>query len=510
MFTDKIEKSEGQGGGKKSIAVDIVNVLEELITAFLLTLLIVVFLIRPYIIPTGSMADTLKGAHFRLRCLQCGWRYEVNFMPREYGLRDNVIPGGKVRLGHSRCPNCGHYQLNDRMVRITKGDKILAVKCIYQFFEPNQWDVVVFKSPLEPKINFIKRLAARPGETVEIIDGDVYINGRISRKPQNIQDELWMPVYDNDYQPVRPLSGVFNGHIWKQPFDVDNSRWAVDKNDPTKFVLNTDTGQISTLVYDSSIGNDFRATYAYDDVRMYHLMPYCSDLKLRLQVEPEFDGTIGIALSKYGHVYKAWVDSSGAMVIAAANDEGGNFELARKHIDISSVKNDTLIEFANVDHELIFKVGDERLVHDLGREPDVTGERRTDISPQAKIFGTGNLVVSHVAIFRDIHYTKGMNRDGSEDTTASEGNPLTLGEDEFFVLGDNSPASLDGRLWDREGTGNNGVSYRMGVVPREYLIGKAVVVFWPSGFRPVEGFPFALIPNIGKMRVIYGGEKQLK
>jgi hypothetical protein len=50
----------------------------------------------------------------------------------------------------------------------------------------------------------------------------------------------------------------------------------------------------------------------------------------------------------------------------------------------------------------------------------------------------------------------------------------------------------------------------MGVVPREYLIGKAVVVFWPSGFRPVDGFPFALIPNIGKMRVIYGGEKQLK
>lgn len=510
MFTDKTEEAEVQGGGKRRIVAELANVTEEIITALILALLLVVFLARPYIIPTGSMADTLKGAHFRLRCLQCGYDYDVNFMPRDYGLRGDVPPRFKIRLGRSRCPNCGFYQLSDRLVRVSKGDKIVAAKCIYQFFEPNQWDVVVFKSPVEPKVNFIKRLVARPGETVEIVDGDVYIDGQISRKPKKVQDELWMPIYNNDYQPVKPLTGVFNGHIWKQPFDVDNSRWSVDKNDPTQFVLNAGGEQISTLVYDTSMGNDFRATYAYDDMRMYQFRPYCSDLKLRLQINSEFYGTkIGIALSKYGVTYKGWVDS-GDMVISKVSKENGAEELIRKSVVnyIQVRKASTLIEFANVDHQLVLNVGSERLVYDLGTDSDAAGERKTDISPQAKIFGAGELVISHVAIFRDIHYLDNMPRNGSPDITASEGNPLTLGEDEFFVLGDNSPASLDGRLWDREGIGNNGVSYRMGIVPREYLVGKAIAVFWPSGYRPVEQLPFALIPNIGKIRVIYGGQKQ--
>ncbi len=506
MFSDKIETGVSKEGGKKSIAAEVVNVAEELITAFLLTLLIVVFLIRPYIIPTGSMADTLKGAHFRLRCLQCGYPYDVNFSPRDYNLPENFIPRGKIRLGRSRCPNCGFHQSGGRAVKVTKGDKILAAKCIYQFIEPKHWDVVVFKSPLSPKINFIKRLAGRPGETVEIIDGDVYINGLVSRKPKKIQSEMWMPIYDNDYQPVKPMDGVFNGHIWKQPFDVDNSRWSVDKNDPTRFVLKSGTGEVSTLVYDSSIGNDFRAGYAYNDVRMHRSMPYCSDLKMRFHVDSPGDRIVGIALGKYGVVYKGRVDF-GEMVISRVSGENGEEELARKPIDLALAKKNLLVEFANIDHELVFNVGDERLVYDLGREAGAAGERRVDISPQAKIFGSGELEVRHVAIFRDIHYISRMARNGTQAMTASEGNPITLGEDEFFVLGDNSPASLDGRLWNREGIGNNDVLYRKGVVPREYLIGKAFVVFWPSGFRPVEGFPFALIPNIGKMRVIYGGEK---
>ena len=100
----------------------------------------------------------------------------------------------------------------------SSGDRILVLKCIYQFEEPKQWDVVVFKNPLDPTENYIKRLVGRPGETVEIIDGDVYINGQISRKPAKVQEELWMPVYDNDYQPARQDEPTFNGHKWQQPF----------------------------------------------------------------------------------------------------------------------------------------------------------------------------------------------------------------------------------------------------------------------------------------------------
>ena len=56
------------------------------------------------------------------------------------------------------------------------------------------------------------------------------------------------------------------------------------------------------------------------------------------------------------------------------------------------------------------------------------------------------------------------------------------------------------------GTANKGIEpYRAGIVPRDYLVGKALFVYWPSGFRPFDQFPFGIIPNVGHMRFIYGG-----
>ncbi len=48
------------------------HTLEWLITAFAGTLVFIFFVMQVYRIPTGSMAETLRGAHFRMRCQQCG------------------------------------------------------------------------------------------------------------------------------------------------------------------------------------------------------------------------------------------------------------------------------------------------------------------------------------------------------------------------------------------------------------------------------------------------------
>jgi signal peptidase I len=57
-------------------------------------------------------------------------------------------------------------------------------------------------------------------------------------------------------------------------------------------------------------------------------------------------------------------------------------------------------------------------------------------------------------------------------------NRLVLGEDEFLMLGDNSPRSLDGRLW-----GNLRGDVHRHAVPRSALVGKALLIFWPHGLR---------------------------
>ncbi len=522
-MSDKTEKTNLYkiAQRRKDRATEIANTFEWLIIAFILAFVFRAFIMEAFRIPTGSMADTLKGTHFRLRCPQCGYKYDYGFIGRYFGFQreDYIPPSGNLgRLYPSRCPNCGHYQPTGGTMPVANGDRILVLKCIYQFVEPRRWDVIVFKNPLEPSINYIKRLIGLPGEEMEIIDGDVYINRQICRKPPKVQDELWMPVYDNDYQPVRPREPLtrfgFNDHFWQQPFrNITGSKWIINnENHPTIFYLDSPTDEIHSFFYDTSVGNDFRATYAYDDIREYKYMPYCSDLMVRFYADSmQPQGQIGAEISKYETHYKAWVDfnNEGEMVITKTEKDGKITELGRKSIEPPNINEPTLVKLVNVDHQLIFQFGSENLIRDLGLDPNDAGKRKTDLQPQVKIFGSGKLALSHIAIFRDIHYTAKKFANSPKQGRAIEGAPFTLKENEFFVLGDNSPCSEDCRWWSDEGVANRGLGhYRAGIVPRDYLIGKALFVYWPQGFKLFAKEPLGVIPNVGQMRFIYGGSSK--
>ena len=537
MSTGKKEKTDSSKADRKrkDRAADVANTFEWLITAFVLAFVFRAFIMEAFRIPTGSMADTLKGAHFRLCCQQCGCRYDHGFPTRN----DDFIPPGNVPLPVTRCPNCGYYwppnyPMAAAQMPVANGDRILVLKCIYQFLNPKRWDIIVFKNPLDPTENYIKRLIGLPKEKVEIIDGDIYINDRISRKPPKVQDGLWTLIYDNDYQPVRPREGSFNGHPWRQPFKNESgSKWINgDKDNPTLFHLDSPADQINTLVFNTSNGKDFKATYAYNDVdvRREEHLPFCSDLMVRFYcrwARPQ--GRIGIALSKYQTNYKAWIDLKGEMVITRSSKGGKTTDLAR--MGPVPISESGLVKFANVDHQLIFEFGSKKLTYNLGSEPGDAGPINTDTEPQVKIFGAGKLTLSHIAIFRDIHYTRYRLGNNHKPGRATQDNPFTLAEDEFFVLGDNSPNSEDSRWWSREGMANNGLSYREGIVPRDYLVGKALFVYWPSGFEfpwpksfktflskhsrynrlsTVAHWMVSLrwIPNVGQMRFIYGGSSK--
>jgi len=486
---------------KKPMAYRIAETLESLITVVIWALLLITFVIRSFIIPTGSMADTLMGAHFKIRCSQCGYYYDYGFVPENYKLPANAVPAGKIGAPATWCPNCGYFE-PPQAREVSKGDKILVLKTIYQFEQPKRWDVIVFKNPQEPKIDYIKRLIGKPGEKIEIIDGDVYINDKIARKPKKIQDELWMPIYNNDFQPIEPQWPQFNGHRWHQPFrNFQGSNWQASEDSPAMFTLQSAGKKLNKLFYDSSLGNDFRVAYEYNKIGLNKKQPFCSDIKLRYFANTGQESVFGVELGKYGRIYRATVDTNGIMTISELRGDDVEI-LAQETCEIDFSKS-LLVEFVNVDHILTFKAGKAKLQHDLGVNASDAGTINPEIEPQATIIGTGRLRVSRIAIFRDIHYT-GANTGG----TGVEGNPITLEEGQFFVLGDNSPNSLDSRFWENEGIGNNEIRYAKGVVPEEYLVGKAMVVFWPSGFRPFARFPFRLIPDAGKVRFIYGGSSR--
>lgn len=63
------------------------------------------------------------------------------------------------------------------------GDRIIVNKFIYRFTKPQRGDIMVFKFPLDPKRDFIKRVIGLPGDIVEIKDSNLYINGKQIKEP---------------------------------------------------------------------------------------------------------------------------------------------------------------------------------------------------------------------------------------------------------------------------------------------------------------------------------------
>lgn len=60
---------------------------------------------------------------------------------------------------------------------LSDGDQLIVDKISYRLREPERYDIVVFPYRYEENTFYIKRIIGLPGETVQITDGYVYING---------------------------------------------------------------------------------------------------------------------------------------------------------------------------------------------------------------------------------------------------------------------------------------------------------------------------------------------
>ncbi len=108
---------------------------------------------------------------------------------------------------------------------IMVGDRIFGNRLAYINEEPERFDIVIFRPPGDESKLYIKRVIGLPGEKVEVIDGEVYIND--AREP--LDDSFVAEMPKGDAGPyVVPLDCYFmmgdnrnhseDSRFWEQPF----------------------------------------------------------------------------------------------------------------------------------------------------------------------------------------------------------------------------------------------------------------------------------------------------
>ena len=212
------KKSDLQAKSTATSSRNIRETVESVAIAFILAFLFRTFEAEAFVIPTGSMAPTLQGQHKDVECVKCGYRFQLNASQEEGNAAED---GSDIVAG--TCPQCRYTLTLDATAEAIPGrsyeeitfgaqqatypgDRILVGKFVYDFVEPNRWDVVVFKYPGDTKMNYIKRLVGLPGEDIHIRHGDIYVRPagsdeklQIARKPPNKQLAMMQMVYDTNF-----------------------------------------------------------------------------------------------------------------------------------------------------------------------------------------------------------------------------------------------------------------------------------------------------------------------
>lgn len=507
---------------KKRERDSFLETMESLVVAFILAFVFRAYIVEAFVIPTGSMAPKLNGEHLELVCANCGYHYSVGL--------DREHEGWPPRDSTACCPLCFSRDVTEKrdIQNPCFGDRILVLKYFYDFFEPQRWDVIVFKYPLDPSQNYIKRLIGLPGETVEIKGGNVYITppggnkAEIARKTDKAQAALWMPVADTDYWDRA------RGSRWRPADESSQAQWQWQQM-PMTFhpAAGADTGYLVYQHFGPGGRPDaIRDYYAYNNPTAVDPVVnpgaradnICAvgDLDVVADVEMADSGVFEVSIRAFDDTFLFRLPSAGCRLPAEVLRNGAAMSDAAGPLDPLPVGRRVTIEAAHVDQKIILKVNGHRL--DLNGDGqanlsddltyDVATPRRDDQNQNPLPGDTRIMIgasrspvtVHRLRVNRDVYYTsrQPQYRRGA----AVEGEPFELHDNEFFALGDNSPKSLDSRWWTRDRDQRTDPQVeRTAVVPRRNLIGKAFFVYWPAaGAR--YGIPWRFVPDVTEFRFI--------
>ena len=297
------------------------------------------------------------------------------------------------------------------------GDRILVNKWPLYFRGPERWKIVVFRYPLNTSTNYVKRLVGLGGEHLRIHDGDVWIDGKIARKPRGVQDSVWKNFYPE----------ALRDDLVADAWDLDGGAWSGSGGD---FRVDA-TGGTRTLELGHPVTNWLNIR---PNGRLIQQpgATVVGDVRVSADVTIESgDGAVEIVVVEHGAARRVRLSAGGCTLADGDREQpiaGLSIERGRTY----------RVAFANVDDALDLVVDGEPVAR---LEYDTEGRSLSDDHAVRFVARAVTARLGEVRVDRDIHYTG----DGEDGRFLAD---IKIPEGCYVMLGDNSNNSKDSRLWE--------------------------------------------------------------